>query len=156
MADHAEIVLDSKEAVAWLKDLTARVDAITEHDKKVIGLLSSIVYRDIIDHFSTQSGPGGPWRGWSDSYKKFMSSIGKGGNRLLQDTGRLRNSFKPSNVRSTSEGILWFNDAKTSKGFPYAFAHDEGGPLLPQRQFMWLSDSGISAIEDQIVRFLES
>lgn len=155
MASYADIVLDNAEAKALLQDLSRRVDMITDHDKKVIGLLSAIVYRDVIDHFTQQQGADGPWKPWSSPYAKFMASIGKGGNGILMDTGRLRNAFKPTNVRSTSEGILWFNDAKTSKGFPYAFAHDEGGPRLPQRQFFWLSDGAMSDIEEAIVRFLE-
>lgn len=151
----AEFILDSDEAQKFLKDLSGRVDAITNHDKKVIGLLSSIVYRDIIDHFSQESGSDGPWKPWSDRYAAFMASIGKSGNKILQDTGRLRQAFQPSNVRSTSDGLLWFNPAKTSSGFPYAAAHDEGGGRLPQRQFMWLSKGALSEIESQIVKFLE-
>ena len=151
----AEIVFDNKEALELLRGMSKRIDQITEHDKKVVGLLSAIVYRDIIDHFSTETGPEGPWKPWSDSYQRFMASIGKGGNKILQDTGRLRNSFKPANVRSTSEGLLWFNDAKLSSGFPYALAHDEGFGRLRQRQFMWLSDKAMEEIETAIVRFLE-
>lgn len=47
-----------------------------------------------------------------------MKELGKGGNKILQDSGRLRNSFKPQNYRSVSEGILWFNNAQTKSGFP--------------------------------------
>lgn len=155
MALEAQVVFESKEVLELLGGLSKRVDQITDHDKKVIGLLSSIVYRDIIDHFSTESGPDGPWKPWSDRYQAFMADIGKSGNKILQDTGRLRNSFKPTNVRSTSEGLLWFNDAKLPNGYPYAFAHDVGYGRVPQRQFMWLSNQAIENIETAIVRFLE-
>ena len=69
---------------------------------------------------------------------------------------RLRNSFKPQNWRTTKDSIVWFNDARTSKGFPYAFAHNEGGPKLPKRDFMWLDDDAINDIENQLVKFLEA
>lgn len=117
--------------------------------------MSAIVFRDIIQHFERQEGDGGPWKAWSPRYAKFMASIGRSNNKILQFSGRLRQSFQPTNVRTSAEGITWFNPAKTSKGFPYAAAHDEGGPTLPQRRFMWLSGGALSDIETQILKFLE-
>lgn len=116
-------------------------------------LLSAIVYPDIINHFEKQSGPMGKWTRWSDSYKIQMARLGKENNLILQDSGRLRQNFKPQSVRTTKEGILWFNDAKTKKGFPYAFAHNEGGPKLPKREFMWLSDDAMEKVEEQSIQF---
>jgi len=155
MALEATLILDSKEASAWLSGMSNRIDQITDHDRKVIGLLSAIVYRDLIDHFDQESGPSGPWKPWSDSYSRFMASLGKSGNKILQDTGRLRNAFKPTNVRNTSDGILWFNDATTPNGYPYAFGHNYGFGRVPQREFMWLSDGAMSEIEDTVLKFIQ-
>ena len=155
MSESATIELDDKEAQAFLRGLANRVDAITAHDQKVIGILSSIVYRDVIDHFTQEQGSEGKWKSWSKKYADFMESIGKGGNGILKDTGRLRNAFQPTSVRSTSEGILWFNNAQTAKGFPYAAAHNEGGDQLPQRDFMWLSAQAMESIESAMVKFIE-
>lgn len=152
----AEIVIDDAEVRKFLAGVSKRADQISKKDKAVIGLLSAIVYRDVIQHFEREEGPEGAWNGWSPSYTKFMASIGRSGNKKLQFSGRLRQAFQPTNVRTTAEGIAWFNPAKTAKGFPYAAAHDEGGGRLPQRRFMWLSGEAFSDIESQILKFLES
>jgi hypothetical protein len=68
----------------------------------------------------------------------------------------LRQSFIPTNVRAVSDGILWFNNAKTKNNFPYAFAHNTGGPKLPKRDFMWISNGALADIEQQVIKFLES
>ena len=154
-AGSADIVFDNAKVKRALESLVLRNKQIAERDERVIGILSAIVFRDVIEHFRRQEGPEDKWKDWSPRYSAFMASIGRSGNKLLQFSGRLRNSFQPTNVRKVSEGILWFNNAKTAKGFPYAAAHDQGGPKLPQRQFMWLSEKATNDIEEQILRFLE-
>ena len=109
-----------------------------------------------MDHFKQEQGTGRvPWVKWSKSHRKAMERIGKGGNKILQDTGRLRGSFLPTQRRMSAEGILWFNPAKTKKGFPYAAAHQEGGEKLPARPFMWISDKTLDNIGAQTLKFLE-
>jgi len=154
MADQADIVIDDKEVRDYLAGLTKRWDQIEKRDKAVVGIISAIVFRDVIQHFQREEGPDGRWRAWSPSYAKFMATIGKSGNQILQDSGRLRNSFQPTNARATREGILWFNNAKTASGFPYAAAHNDGGGRLPQRRFMWLSDGAVGDIAEQVLNFL--
>lgn len=114
-----------------------------EERKKFGDVVSPAVYDDVIDHFRNEEGEKGGWQAWSKSYAEHMQRIGKGGNLILQDSGRLRQWFKPSSWRGTSDGLLFYNNAKTKKGFPYAYAHDTGGPQLPQRGFMWLSGAGV-------------
>jgi phage gpG-like protein len=152
----AEIVFDNAEVRKYLEGVTKRFDQVTQRDQAVIGLLSAIVFRDIMKHFDREEGPDSRWKAWSPSYQKFMTSIGRNGNKLLQFSGRLRQAFQPTNVRTSAEGIVWFNPAKTAKGFPYAAAHDEGGGRLPQRTVMWLSGEAMTDIETQILKFLES
>lgn len=156
MVAQAEVVFESEEVQRFIAGVSKRVDQVNQRDKAVIGLLSAIVFRDIIQHFDKQEGPDGAWRQWSPSYTRFMQSIGRSSNRILQFSGRMRMAFQPTNVKTTAEGIAWFNPAKTKTGFPYAAAHDEGGPQLPQRKFMWLSGEAMSDIESKILEFLES
>ena len=151
----AEFALHDKEAQAFLKKLIKKKEAISKGQQEYVSLLSAIVYSDIIDHFEHERGSEGPWKEWSKAYRAHMQAIGKEGNRILQDTGRLRQSFMPTNWKLTTEGILWFNPAKTRSGFPYAAAHDEGGKKLPKRDFMWLSDQARERISDQTLEFLE-
>lgn len=151
-----EVTFDSEEVQKLLNDITSRYQKIEEKDKVVVDLLSLIVFRDVIKHFELESGPDGKWPEWSNSYRKKMANIGKLSNKKLQDTGRLRQSFTEKEYRIESDAIVWFNPAKTSKGFPYAYAHDTGGPILPQREFMWLSNSALKEFESQIIKYLES
>ncbi len=151
----AEFAFHSEEAQAFLKKLLKNKDSITTGAKSYATAISAIVFSDIISHFQEQKGSEGPWKAWSSAYAAHMNKIGKSGNQILQDTGRLRQSFTPTSFRQVNEGILWFNPAKTAKGFPYAAAHDEGGPNLPKRDFMWLSDDAKGRLEEVTLKFLE-
>ncbi len=154
MADIVYTEFDDKEVREFLNQIDSRLKNIKGGKKEYTGLLSAIVYADIIKHFEDELGSGGPWKAWSTSYKEQMDKDGKGGNKILQDTGRLRQNFKPSKVRRVNQGFLWFNDAQTKNGFPYAAAHDQGGGKLPMRDFMWLSNEAMDKIEVQTLQFI--
>jgi phage gpG-like protein len=170
----AKVVYQDAVARKLLKDLEKNLKSIKGREQKFQLAMSPIVYRDIIKHFEQEQGPNGKWKEWSASYRAAINGevyfrriggktvpfkgrdpngVRKDG-MILQDTGRLRNSMMPTNSRATSQGIEWFNPAKTSSGFPYAYAHDTGGPKLPQRQFMWLSKKALSNISLQTLNFL--
>jgi phage gpG-like protein len=179
MADTAEVTLDSKQWDNLLKKVRARYKDI-EQRKQWGGLASAIVFRDIMDHFRKEEGPDGKWADWSHSYMQAIAGLvafrySKALKRViaitdddflsknkpprkpgkkLQVTGNLRTSFTPSSWRAQREGLMFFNKAKTSSGFPYAYAHDTGGPKLPQRKFMWLSKKGMNSLARQTVRWL--
>lgn len=149
-----EVEFQDEGIQALLTDLADRLAQIEDGNRKYGGLLSANVFRDIMDHFEQQEGSEGKWKQWSFWYTQQMEKNGKGGNKILQDTGRLRQSFKPQNWRSVKNGYLWFNNAQTKSGFPYAAAHDEGGERLPKRDFMWLSDNTMEEIAAQTLLFL--
>lgn len=154
MSDIVYTEFDDKEVREFLNQIDSRLKNIKGGKKEYTGLLSAIVYGDIIKHFESEQGSDGPWAKWSQFYKEKMDAEGKGGNKILQDTGRLRNNFKPSKVRRVNQGFLWFNDAQTKSGFPYAAAHDVGGSQLPKRDFMWLSEDAMKKIETQTLQFI--
>ena len=155
MADQkVEATFDDEEIVEFFKSMRSKLKKIENGEKKFVCLFSAIVFCEIISHFTDQQGSQGPWQKWSDSYEEHMKEIGRGANKILQFSGKLRNNFKPANVRNTNEGLTWFNDAQTAGGFPYAAAHDEGGTRLPKRDFMWLSDAGAEKIADQTLAFM--
>lgn len=136
----SEVIFEDKDIQTFLRQLSKKKDDAVKGVNAYAEILSPIVFKDVIKHFEQERGPQGPWPEWSTSYRSFMQKVGKGSNKKLQDSGRMRNAFLPSNHRQASNGILWFNPAKTKDGFPYAYAHDTGGTRLPQREFMWLSD----------------
>lgn len=135
-------------------------------------VLSIPVYKDIMDHFSKEMGPTGKWEKWSISYASAINGriafryingrivpIGphtmeewgikppRRPGKILQATGRLRQSFSPGNWRNLQDGYLYYNNATLRSGFPYAKAHDEGADKLPKRSFMWLSKKGMESIK---------
>lgn len=145
---------EDKEVRKFLTNITKKLDDINGKKSKYVGLLSGIIFKDVISHFQDEKGPKGKWQKWSPTYQEYMESIGRGGNQILQWSGRMRQNFKPTDVKTTREGILWFNDAKTKTGFPYAAAHDNGEGKLPQREFMYLSDKGTDQVSVQTLQFL--
>lgn len=154
MADILAAEFDDQEVKEFLSQLDSRLKKIKNGFAQYAGLLSAIVYQDIIKHFEEEQGSGGPWEKWSTFYMEQMKLENKSGNKILQDTGRLRNSFTPQKYRKTSAGLLWYNNAKTKSGFPYAAAHDEGGSRLPKRDFMWLSSKAMDKISEQTLQFM--
>jgi phage gpG-like protein len=149
-----EAVFEDKELRKFLQNMDERLAEVKDGKKQYMGLLSAIIFKDVIEHFEKEEGPNGKWKPWSAIYRKHMADIGKSGNKILQFDGRMRNTFKPTNSRASSDGISWFNNAKTKGGFPYAAAHDEGGGKLPQREFMWASDNALEKMAGQTLAFI--
>lgn len=145
---------DNAEVRTFLKGVAKNYTDVQKQGKKYVGLLSAIVFKDVISHFEKEQGSKGKWKAWSPTYEKHMQEINRQGNKILQFSGKLRQNFKPTDYKTSSKGISWFNDAKTKSGFPYAAAHDNGGGRLPQRDFMWLSDKGLEQISVQTLQFM--
>lgn len=145
---------NDSEVRSFLNNVLKKSKNISQFKNEYVGLLSSIIYKDIISHFEDESGSQGPWKSWSKSYRDSMEKRGRGGNKILQDNGTLRNAFTPQKFRKTSEGILWFNNAKTKSGFPYAAAHNSGGKRLPKRDFMWTSKGALEEISAQTLQYM--
>lgn len=153
MANYTTLEFED-EVSDFLKEMKSKLSEVKNGQKRYIGLLSSIVFRDVISHFKDEQGESGPWQQWSYSYRKQMNSKGRGSNKILQYNGRLRNSFQPTNVENTNKGIMWFNNAKTKSNYPYAWGHDTGDGKLPKRDFMWLSEKALEDISNQTLAFL--
>lgn len=143
------VTIDDADVRRLLNGLIKNVGQISEKGKRYVGLLSSIVFRDIMEHFEKEEGPSGRWKPWSARYQRYMMRIGKANNLILSDTGRLKQGWQPSRYRIAKDGILWFNPV------PYGAKHDQGISPYPQRKFTWLSSGAVKAMEEQTARFLE-
>lgn len=126
-----------KKAQIFLELIEKRSQEIGESSRDVGKVFGPTIFQDVDSHFEKQMGPSGPWKPWSKPYERLMASKGKGGNRKLQDTGRLRQAFTPAKFKKVRDGLIWFNPAKTRGGFPYAAHHDE--TARKTRPFMWIS-----------------
>ena len=148
----AEAKFKDKRVRAFLKKVDNKASLVKKKKKQYALTLSPIVFRDIIDHFQKEMGPRKRWEPWTTAYRNHLAKIGKSGNKILQDLGRLRNSFIPTNFRNTAKGLVWFNPAKTRTGFPYAAHHDENARKT--RPFMWLSKKAVTNMANQTLKFL--
>jgi len=161
MADY--IFIDDKEIKEVLQKkilkMKEKIESIKggKSEKKFFTSISAVVLADVFKHFASEEGSEGPWKEWSQSYKKAIAGPKppRQPGMILQDSGRLRQSFIPSNYSISDKGIYWFNNAKTKSGFPYAYAHNEGGGKLPKRDFMWLSDSALETIAKATLDYVE-
>lgn len=155
MAQRSEAIFDDKEIQQFFDTLKRKNVSIEQGSRQLAGIISANVFRDLLGHFEREESPGGrAWQAWSEIYAEHMEKKGKGGNKILQDTGRLRQSFTPTSYRVVTGGIVFYNSAKTNSGFPYADAHNTGGSKLPQREFMWLSDIAMEEISDSTLNWL--
>ncbi len=150
----SEVIFEDESLRNFLKKISSNLQAVKDAKKKFVALMSAIVFKDVINHFEQEEGSKGKWVDWSTAYRKHMEKTGKAGNKKLQFSGRLRQTFTPTSNRTSGEGITWFNNAKTAGGFPYAAAHDEGGKKLPKRDFMWASDKAVEQMADNTLKFI--
>jgi phage gpG-like protein len=150
----AELSFESEQWQKVIKRLDKKWDDI-KNRKEFGGIIAASVYKDVMEHFDQEKGPDGKWISWSEAYAAHLQKIGRGGNKILQFSGNLRQRFTPQSWRSKAEGVLFFNNAKTKSGYAYARGHDEGQGKLPKRSFMWLSSKAIDSIIRQTLKWLE-
>jgi hypothetical protein len=145
-----EVVVKDKSLRDLLKRLVDKTEEISQRSRDYTVLMSGIAFQDIQEHFQKQMGPNGKWQAWSERYRKRMIRIGKGGNLILQDTGRLKGGFLPTNTKAQRQGILWVNRVK------YAATHDKGDSSrnIPPRTFTWLSDKAMKKMSKQTLLFI--
>lgn len=139
------ITFEHEKVKEFFSRISKNVKEIEEKDRVFWVGLQSIAFRDVVDHFEKQQSSTGKWQKWSEIYKKRMIALGKGGNKILQDTGNLRQNIRlADSTNRIKQGQLLFNPAKTKSGEPYAKNHDEGLNGMPQREFMWISDKALN------------
>lgn len=146
------------------KTRTAQGHAVVATAYRIAG------HKDIIDHFEKESGPDGRWTALKPatiarrmgkiparstaSKRKTARATGKpfqGGIKILQDTGQMKGSILPTNVRRvTATSMLVFANSE------YSAVHDEGSSKrnIPKREFMWLSNKAKDLMLDIITELL--
>ena len=148
MANPSVITIKDKKVKKLLKDLIKQTGKISQRSRDYVALLGAVVLEDVEDHFNKQQGPSGPWAAWSPAYKARMSRLGKSGNFILTDTGRLRKGWQPARHRTSKKGVLWFNPVS------YASLHNDGSSKMPKRHFAWLSKRALTKMEKFTAKFM--
>ena len=105
-------------------------------------------WKDVIEHFRDESGPDGKW-------KALKHTRASGGNRILQDTGRLRLAQRWRTVG--------YDEAHIFTQIKYAAIHNFGGTVktksgksfeMPQRKFLWISDKAKLSMIKTLLRWI--
>lgn len=113
MASNVEVEMDAlKKRLQKMRDNLSNPSPTTQK-------VSVLMHKDVMDHFGKTESDTGSWKPLK--YRK---------GKALQDTGRLRNSIKPTNTKD--EAIVGTNVI-------YAATHNYGRDNIPQRKFLWLS-----------------
>lgn len=152
MPAHLEATLEAEELIKWVNRVNRKTKDAIQIKEKFAALLSAITFGDIVEHFAQEQGPDGKWARRSYKYEQYLNKIGRGGNKILQFSGRLRQSFdKSGNTAETGHKVRgsdigWYNRVE------YAWWHDEGAPVT--RPFMWLSDKAVEKMTDQTLTFI--
>lgn len=161
MAEQTFAKFDDKQLRSFLNRTSKKFNQITTGQRSYLKLIAIKVFQDIIDHFDREEGPEGRWREiapWHPKYKRWKEPAAK----YLQDSGNLRMGILPiehgkqAYGKADGSAIVFFNPARTKKGFPYAAAHDEGIMGQPKRTFMWLSDKGMKGVVEETEKFFTS
>ena len=111
---------------------------------------ATIGFRDILRHFKSEKGESG--KQWEPLKASTLAARTKGRKRrspkILQDTGNLRQSFLPTNVKRVGrDAVLVFNNAT------YSGIHDRGSSKnnIPKRDFMYLTEQAQDAMAKMIL-----
>ena len=90
-------------------------------------------HADVIDHFQKEAGPSSSWANT------------KRGGKILQDTGRLKQSIRTSYSKRI---------AQVRTNMEYAATHNFGFKKknIPQREFMYLSKKAIEKIKKRLLQ----
>lgn len=183
MAEEVTIDFKSKRVQRFIAQLDKNFKAADKRQKGFVTALSAIVFNDVQDHFKKEEGPSGKWADYSETTMgaiqgefyfrhvqgKTMFFLGEDPNgrykkgsagEMLVNSGTMRNWFAPAQFggrsRKVTNGIQWFNRAKTKGGFAYA-AHHDTGPSDSKgnpRPFMWLSGRAMDKIAGASLEFL--
>ncbi len=142
MADLIRVKIGLRGQEALLKTLSV-ISRKAQGSSALMARLATLGFRDIMNHFSTESGPDGKWsplkvnRRRVGRYRKLRGARHK----ILQDTGRLRASIQPV-VESPHRAVI------ASTGVIYAATHQYGDKRrnIPARPFMWLSRQSVDTM----------
>ncbi len=139
MSSKATVTIEASKVLAMLSGLGDK----TRWMRALKSVVSVFLFKDVIDHFSKESGPDGKWPDLKESYAKWKKKQGK--NKKLILSSNLRQNFLPANVRThNASSVAFFNPVE------YAGKHDRGEGV-PQREFMWISNRAQDLMDKALV-----
>lgn len=141
------IKYDAKKAL----QLTGKTVDRMSKNNTIMDVIAIMAWKGVLDNFKNEEGKKRPWPKWSkklpNGTRKFYSTrpYGRGGSKLLQDTGLLRNSIRP---------ISKNNEAHVYTRTKYAGAHQFGTKNIPKRDFMWIAQKKINEMSRKFINWI--
>lgn len=156
-----------------VKNFEKKIDRL-ENPTKIFKIISTMAWKDVMDHFEKEQGPSGKWKNLKYPREKRQGQ-GSGRDKVLQDTGFLRSRtrkrafpkraevFNPLKYAAVHNGGLKVPDRtpKTSGGYltfrirgQWVKTKFAKGFRMPKREFMWLSSGARSRIAKRFIRFV--
>ena len=127
MASNVEVEMDA------LKKRLQKMRNNLTNPSPTMQKVSTLMYKDVLTHFGKEQGDSGSWTPLK--YRK---------GKILQDTGRLRNSIKSDNTKDS---------ASVGTSLEYAATHNYGRDNIPERKFLWLSKDMLKQITDILGKY---
>lgn len=143
-----EADLDDKEFRLAIKKLKKKIGEVKSVENAFGRMAATWYYKDYVEHFNKEQGPDGKWQKWSPAYRKYMRKIGRGDNKILQNTRKMFNSFNAKKWRKRFGSIEFYNDS------PYGAKHNYGQKGMPERRFMWISEWAMKNIIDGTLKLV--
>jgi len=127
MASNVEVEMDA------LKKRLQKMRDNLSNPSPTMQKVSTLMFKDVLNHFGKEQGDQGSWTPLK--YRK---------GKILQDTGRLRNSIKADNTKDS---------ASVGTRLEYAATHNYGRDNIPERKFLWLSKEMLKQITDILGKY---
>lgn len=129
-----------------MKRLMRKLDKPKPFFEEAKGLMA----RDVNEHFKKEEGEKGKWEPLDPK-----TLLGRRGTtaKILQDTGRLKQSVISSGIATNDYAVVGTN--LESNGFPYPVVHQMGGKNIPQRKFLWLSRKAGEKLQRTLTKYID-
>ena len=129
--------------VRFFSDMTKRVKDNTEINKT----MAAMGFKNVMEHFEDEKDEyGRKWPRWIKKGQRYTARPTKrGGNKMLQDSGSMKNAVKFKATRS--EAIVYIINKVA--GF-----HHDGTKKMEKRRFMYIDNSMFERIANLYARYL--
>lgn len=123
----------------------------------VMDVIAQKGYTKVIEHFAKEEGPNGKWGKWRKTLPNGSVRIynerptKRGGTKLLQDTGRLRESIVARGYKKSAE---IFAEPSNYAGTNYSSWLDKGTKKMIARKFMWLRSEDRAQYSEDILKYI--
>jgi phage gpG-like protein len=135
-----------------------KMELRARNPKTVMETIAAKAWKSVVHSFRLEKDKDGvPWLEWKDpktGSRVPVRPYGKGGSKLLQDTGRLRSSIR---WKVRKKWVKIFTRVKYAKYHEQPKV-DKAKPKkkgIPKRSFMWIPDKTIKSLNIRLATYIK-